>query len=340
MMQCWKCGGQTVSGVCTLCGGRESDRKPAMTPAGKSLRYVYDKFGAKRTLTEDGLLVRCLVDVLPEETELRRVLTDAFAAGAGKEFYALLECHPTLTDAAFQGLVRALQAAGMPEKDVHTAMITLWDMAGCGVPGMSQPEPKPAPQPIPNRPMEQPKYQQQEPVERPKYPQKQKREAPAPRPVQTNVDMRWHDELCKVGWLAPLAGLGLLFFIDQYPFVDFMWDGTMQCRLLFTSLLLLWGFAMRKRLKGVMPSAYIHPSAYFVVVGLLDVIHVVDLYNNTEFYSLVEYYQMKATGYEDFAGLAWLFWIYCGVCVVLLALAVYTGNYYKDPQRRALFDQK
>ncbi len=338
-MQCWKCGGQTVGGVCTLCGCRESDRKPAVTPAGKAMRYVYDKFGAKRALTENGVLVRCLGDVLPEEAELRRALTEAFAAGAGREFYALLESNQPLTDASFQGLVQVLRAAGLSEKDAHAALVALWDMVGCGTPATSQPAPQPAPQLVPNRPVERPKVQP-EPVERPKYPQEQKREAPAPRPVQANVDMRWHDVLCKVGWLTPLAGLGLLFFIDQHPFVDFMWDGTMQCRLLFTSLLLLWGFAMRKRLKGVMPSAYIHPSAYFVVVGLLDVIHVVDLYNNSEFYSLVEYYQMKATGYEDFTGLAWLFWIYCAVTVVLFSLALYTWNYYKDPQRRALFDQK
>ncbi len=338
-MQCWKCGGQTVGGVCTLCGCRESDRKPAVTPAGKSLRYVYDKFGAKRVLTEDGLLERCLVDVLPEEAALRGTLTAAMQAGAGREFYAVLENNQPLTDASFQGLMRVLRAAGMAEKDAHTALVTLWDMAGCGAPGISQP-PQPAPQPVLNSPVERPKYAQ-EPVERPKYQQEQPRQVPAPKPVQANVDMGFHNLLCTVvWWLAPILGLALLSWIDAYPYGEGLQEGPVECRIVFTALLLLWGFFMRKKLAGLLPHAYGQPAMYLGAIGVLDTIHVIDLYNDSDFYSLVEYYQSGATGYEEFAGLAGLFWIYCGVCVVLLALAVYTSNYYKNPQRRALFDQK
>lgn len=337
-MQCWKCGGQTAGGVCTLCGARERDRIPAATPAGKALRYVYDKFGVKRTLTENGVLVRCLGDVLPEEPELRQALTEAFAAGAGREFYAVLESNQPMTDASFQGLVRVLRAAGLSEKDAHTVLVTLWDMAGCGAPASTQPAPGPASQPVPKRPVEQPKYQ---PVERPKYPQEQKMETPAPEPVQANVDMVWHDLLCKVvWWLAPLVGLALLSWIDAYPYGEGLPKGPVESRMVFTAIFLLWGFFIRKKLSGLLPNAYGQPSMYLTAIGALDAIHVIDLYNDSDFHSQVEYYRSGATGCEEFAGLAWLFWIYCGVCGVLIALAVYTGNYYKDPRRRKLFDQK
>lgn len=345
-MQCWKCGGQTVGGVCTLCGGREGDRIPAATPAGRALRYVYDKFGARRTLTEDGVLVRCLGDVLPDEPELRRALTEAFAAGAGREFYAVLESNQPLTDASFQGLVRVLRAAEMSEKDAHTVLVTLWDMAGCGAPASTQPAPGPASQPVPNRPVEQPKYQPAEqpkyqPVERPMHPRTQKAETPAPEPVKANVDMRWHNLMCKVvWWLAPLLGLALLCGIDAYPYGEGLPDGPVQSRLVFTAIFLLWGFFVCKKLSGLQPNAYGLPAVYLTAIGALDAIHVIDLYNDSDFYSLVEYYQSGVTGCEEFAGLAWLFWLYCGACGVLFALAMYTGSYYKDPQRRALFDQK
>ncbi len=157
-MQCWRCSGQVVNGVCTLCGCREGDRKPAVTENGKMLRYVYDKFGAKRTLTEDGLLVRCLADVLPDEIELRRALTAAFAAGAGREFYAVLETNQPLTDATFQGLVRVLRAIDLPEDDARAVLVSLWDMAGCGVPqsGEAPVPPQPSPPPVPVTPQERP----------------------------------------------------------------------------------------------------------------------------------------------------------------------------------------
>lgn len=338
-MQCWKCGGQTVDGVCTLCGCRESDRKPAVTPAGKAMRYVYDKFGAKRALTESGVLVRCLGDVLPEEAELRRALTEAFSAGAGREFYALLESNQPLTDASFQGLVQVLRAAGLSEKDAHAALVALWDMVGCGTPAASQPAPQPAPQPVPNRPVERPKVQP-EPVERPKYAQEQPRQTPAPKPMQANVNMGWHDLLCKVvWWLAAVAGLVLLVFIDQYPYVEGL-QSAVEMRSIFAAVFLFWGFSMRKKLMNQTDGAYIHPPFFFGLLGIIEAITVVDLYNNEDFYPLVEYYQNGATGCEEFAGLAWAFWIYCAVTVVLFALVLYTWNYYKDPQRRALFDQK
>ncbi|MBR3765241.1 MAG: hypothetical protein IKK57_11930 [Clostridia bacterium] len=173
-MQCWKCGGQAVSGVCTMCGVRERDRRPAATPVGKALRYVYDKFGAKRTLTEDGLLERCLPDVLPEEPELRLALSVAFAAGAGREFYAVLETNQTLTEATFQGLVRVLQAADLSEEDARAVLVSLWDMAGCGAPQGSTPQ-QPDPPPAREIPRERP--MREEPQRQPEI---SKRSASAP----------------------------------------------------------------------------------------------------------------------------------------------------------------
>lgn len=338
-MQCWKCGGQTVGGVCTLCGGRESDRKPAVTPAGKALRYVYDKFGAKRTLTENGVLVRCLGDVLPEDAELRQALMAALAAGAGREFYAVLESNQPLTDATFQGLERVLQAAGLEEKETHAALVTLRDMAGCGVPASSQPQP--APQPVPNRPMERPKVQSA-PVERPKYSQEQPRQAPAPKPVQTHVDMGWHDVLCKrLWWIAAVTGLLFLFYFSQYPYgQDILPEGLLEIRLCLTVVFLSWGFIVRKRLSSLVSKAYNHIMLYLAAVFAVDFSLVSELTTNSYFFCFVEYYQSKATGYEEFTGLAWAYWIYGAVCVVLLALTAYTCWYYKNPQRRALFDQK
>lgn len=158
-MQCWRCSGQVVNGICTLCGCREGDRKPAVTENGRMLRYVYDKFGARRTLTEDGLMVRCLADVLPDEIELRRALTAAFAAGAGQEFYAVLETNQPLTEAIYQGLVRVLEVAELAEDDARAVLVTLWDMAGCGVPQSSLP-PQLSPEPAPVTPRERPMQEQ------------------------------------------------------------------------------------------------------------------------------------------------------------------------------------
>lgn len=157
-MQCWRCSGQVVNDRCTLCGCAASSRKPAVTETGRMLRYVYDKFGAKRTLTEEGLLARCLTDVLPDEIELRRALAASFAAGAGREFYAVLETNQPLTEATFQGLVRVLQTAELPEEDARAVLVNLWDMAGCGVPQSSEPPvpPRPSPPPTPQAPPERP----------------------------------------------------------------------------------------------------------------------------------------------------------------------------------------
>lgn len=146
-MQCWKCSGQVVDGICTLCGCLQSSRKSAVTDIGRMLRYVYDKFGAQRTLTEDGLLVRCLPDILPDEIELRQALTAAMRLGAGQEFYALLSTNHPLNDATFQRLVNALQAADLSENDARLALASLWEMAGCGTPSNSAAQPtNPLPQ--------------------------------------------------------------------------------------------------------------------------------------------------------------------------------------------------
>lgn len=146
-MQCWKCSGQVVDGVCILCGCLQNSRKPAVTDIGRMLRYVYDKFGAQRTLTEDGLLVRCLPDILPDEIELRQALTAAMRLGAGQEFYALLSTNQPLNDATFQRLVNALQAAELSENDACLALASLWEMAGCGTPLISDAQPtNPPPQ--------------------------------------------------------------------------------------------------------------------------------------------------------------------------------------------------
>lgn len=176
-MQCWRCSGQVVNDQCTLCGCTASSRKPAATETGRMLRYVYDKFGAKRTLTEDGLLVRCLPDVLPDEIELRRALTEALAAGAGREFYAVLETNQPLTEATFQGLVQVLHAAELTEDDARAVLVNLWDMAGCGAPQSSEP-PVPAPRPAPLHPAERPKQE----ISQQRQPEISRR----PAPVQTS----------------------------------------------------------------------------------------------------------------------------------------------------------
>lgn len=157
-MQCWRCSGQMMNGICSLCGCTEDSRQPAVTETGRMLRYVYDKFGAKRTLTEDGLLVRCLADVLPEEIELRRAMTAAFAAGAGREFFTVLETNRPLTEATFQGLVQVLRATELTEDDARAVLVNLWDMAGCGVPLSSDSPvpPQPIPPPAPVHPRERP----------------------------------------------------------------------------------------------------------------------------------------------------------------------------------------
>lgn len=183
-MQCWRCSGQVVNDRCTLCGCVTSSRKPAATETGRMLRYVYDKFGAKRTLTEDGLLARCLTDVLPDEIELRRALTAAFAAGAGREFYAVLETNQPLTEATFQGLVRVLRAAELTEEDAHAVLVNLWDMAGCGAPqnAGSPVPPQPTRPPTPQAPLE--RSMREVPREAPREVPREISKRPAP--VQTS----------------------------------------------------------------------------------------------------------------------------------------------------------
>ena len=146
-MGCWKCGEPTVGGVCSVCGCLESSRLPALSENGRMLRYVYDKFGSRRTLTEDGLFVRCLADMLPDEIELRRVMTKAFDAGVGRALYALLADHSPLTDASCQGVEQIMRRVGISDEDGRNMLVTLWDMIGCGIPTVAVPDPVPvAPQ--------------------------------------------------------------------------------------------------------------------------------------------------------------------------------------------------
>ena len=150
-MPCWRCGEQVVNGICTMCGCPENTRKPATTESGKKLRYVYDKFGAKRTLTEDNLLIRCLPDILPDEIELRLALAAVMRVGAGRECYAVLENRQLITDASFDGVRLVLRSSGLSEKEGEEVLEALRDMIGCGTSNSNADD-----DPVPPRPTPQP----------------------------------------------------------------------------------------------------------------------------------------------------------------------------------------
>ncbi len=139
-MSCWKCDGQVVNDRCTLCGCVQSTRKPAETDAGKALRYVYDKFGARRTLTEDGLLFRCLADVLPLEPELRKGIRAALNGGIGRELFHLLESNTPMDANARIGLRAMIEASTgiMSTEMLLEVMNALLDMVGFGAPTSMQ----------------------------------------------------------------------------------------------------------------------------------------------------------------------------------------------------------
>lgn len=142
-MGCWKCGEPTVGGACSVCGCLESSRLPALSENGRMLRYVYDKFGSRRTLTEDGLFVRCLADMLPDEVELRRALTKAFDAGAGRALYAILAANMPLTDASYQGVVQIMRQVGIGDEDGRNMLAALCEMIGCVAPTIAVHDPMP-----------------------------------------------------------------------------------------------------------------------------------------------------------------------------------------------------
>lgn len=145
-MSCWKCDGQVVNDHCTLCGCVQSTRKSAETDAGKALRYVYDKFGAKRTLTEDGLLSRCLADVLPLEPELRKGIRAALKGGIGRELFHLLESNTPMDANARTELLAMLSSSTdiMSTEMPLEVMNALLDMVGFGASASMSKKPGPA----------------------------------------------------------------------------------------------------------------------------------------------------------------------------------------------------
>ena len=94
-MKCWKCGQENVNGTinCINCGV-SLERASAITPVGRAMRELYDRYGCQTVLTNPIILKNGLGDYL-ENTNMNRILRTqigmAMDAGVGMAYYEQLK---------------------------------------------------------------------------------------------------------------------------------------------------------------------------------------------------------------------------------------------------------
>ena len=94
-MKCWKCGQENVNGTinCINCGV-SLERTSAITPVGRAMRELYDRYGCQMVLTNPTILKNGLGDFL-ENTNMNRILRTQIGmvmdAGVGMAYYEQLK---------------------------------------------------------------------------------------------------------------------------------------------------------------------------------------------------------------------------------------------------------
>ena len=94
-MKCWKCGQENVNGTinCINCGV-SLERASAITPVGRAMRELYDRYGCQMVLTNPTILKNGLGDFL-ENTNMNRILRTQIGmvmdAGVGMAYYEQLK---------------------------------------------------------------------------------------------------------------------------------------------------------------------------------------------------------------------------------------------------------
>ena len=94
-MKCWKCGQENVNGTinCINCGV-SLERASAITPVGRAMRELYDRYGCRMVLTNPTILKNGLGDFL-ENTNMNRILRTQIGmvmdAGVGMAYYEQLK---------------------------------------------------------------------------------------------------------------------------------------------------------------------------------------------------------------------------------------------------------
>ena len=94
-MKCWKCGQENVNGTinCINCGV-SLERASAITPVGRAMRELYDRYGCQMILTNPTILKNGLGDFL-ENTNMNRILRTQIGmvmdAGVGMAYYEQLK---------------------------------------------------------------------------------------------------------------------------------------------------------------------------------------------------------------------------------------------------------
>ena len=134
-MYCWRCGAEIQGGTCMVCGCSQDTRRKAESSLGTSLRYVYDKFGPERILTDGDTLRRCLSDILPDERHLRQQIAAVMQTSVGRMIFELLRSGREPGAADCQTYIRIIHTeCGLTEPIARDVLNLLIDMIGCANP--------------------------------------------------------------------------------------------------------------------------------------------------------------------------------------------------------------
>ena len=133
-MTCWKCGAQAVDNTCTMCGCLQDTRLPAVTPNGKSLRYIYDKLGPAATLTNPTNFIRSLSDIFPDDEELKEQMTQVLQTNVGSRLYIMLSENKEIDEGARRELLHVVRnKCSLSDAEILPLLDLLLEMVGCGV---------------------------------------------------------------------------------------------------------------------------------------------------------------------------------------------------------------
>ena len=131
-MTCWKCGAQAVDNTCTMCGCLQDTRLPAVTPNGKSLRYIYDKLGPAATLTNPTNFIRSLSDIFPDDEELKEQMTQVLQTNVGSRLYIMLSESKEIDEGARRELLHVVRnKCTLRDADIMPQLDLLLEMVGC-----------------------------------------------------------------------------------------------------------------------------------------------------------------------------------------------------------------
>lgn len=147
-MNCWKCG-QTLAAGSSICPYCDADQnRPAPTSeAGKALRTLYDRYGAKSVLDNGAYLSSGLGDLVGDSQKLRNQLKMAMDSGVGRLYLEQLETGAP--DADFDARVKTIltEEAALSDRAAEELAGYFDEMIGWrSAKTATPPTPKPAPE--------------------------------------------------------------------------------------------------------------------------------------------------------------------------------------------------